>query len=158
MQPGDLTKEQLDAAFGESDSRLTIAVDFDGTIVEHCYPDIGAPCPGAFEWLRELKRCGVKLILYTMRSDTSKDGPTLTQAVEFCRTHGIEFDHVNENPSQKTWTTSPKVYAHLYIDDAAVGVPLAPARRAGGRPYVNWAALGPILLGRMHAYNDRRRR
>ncbi len=156
--PSNLSKAELDAAFDNSDSRLTIAVDFDGTIVDHRYPDIGAPACGAFDWLRELKRRGVKLILWTMRSDSSKDGPTLTNAVEFCRKHGVEFDHVNENPGQRTWTTSPKCYAHMYIDDAAVGVPLRDSPRAGGRPVVDWHRLGPMILERVHAHNDRRKK
>ena len=134
---------------------VTIAVDFDGTIAEHRYPDIGAEVPEAMETLRELKQLGCKLILWTMRSDSSKDGPTLTQAVEWCRARGVEFDHVNHNPSQARWTSSPKVYAQMYIDDAAAGTPLRESARAGGRPVVDWATLRPIIFGKIAQLNVR---
>ena len=125
---------------------MIIAVDFDGTIVDHRYPDIGAPVPGALRWLAEFQAAGAQLILYTMRSDNEKHGPTLSQAVEYCKSNGIEFWGVNENPEQKSWTTSPKVYAHRYIDDAAAGCPLLENIRDGGRPYVNWHAIGPAIM------------
>jgi hypothetical protein len=120
-----------------------IAVDFDGTIAEHEFPEIGKPVPEAFNWLAKFQHFGIKLILWTMRSDSDKSGPVLTQAVEFCRQHGIEFAHVNENP--QGWTTSPKAYAHAYIDDAAIGCPLRQNPRLGGRPFVDWAKVGPMV-------------
>ena len=120
-----------------------IAVDFDGTIVDHRFPYIGEPVPRAFEYLALFKSMGAKLILWTMRSDGQDCGDVLTQAVEFCRDEGIEFDFVNENPQD--WTTSPKAYAHTYIDDAATGMPLKENPRAGGRPYVDWSRVGPIV-------------
>jgi hypothetical protein len=135
---------------------MLIAVDFDGTIVDHCFPDIGAPCPGAFDWLKRWQAAGAKLILWTMRSDgrtgTGKEnGPVLTEAVEFCRRNGVEFFAVNENPQQASWTQSPKVYAHVYVDDAAHGCPLKENPRAGGRPMVDWSAVGPAVLARIEA-------
>ena len=93
---------------------MFIAVDFDGTIAEHDYPDIGLAVPGAFKWMREWQDAGAKLMLWTMRSDTEGDGPTLTQAVEFCKANGVEFYGVNKNPSQSSWTNSPKCYANIY--------------------------------------------
>lgn len=125
---------------------MLIAVDFDGTIADHRYPDIGAEVPGAFKWLRALAEAGAKLILWTMRCDSDRSGPTLTQAVEFCRKNGVEFYCVNCNPDQKTWTDSPKCYAQLYIDDAAFGCPLRENPRAGGRPFVDWDIVGPAVL------------
>ncbi len=133
-----------------------IAVDFDGTIVEHRFPEIGRPIPGAFAWLREFAESGARLILFTMRSDArgavgikSPEGHEpnrgyLTEAVEFCRANGVEFWGVNENPEQGSWTASPKPYAHLYIDDAALGCPLV----HGGpreRPCVDWSLVGPMV-------------
>ena len=58
---------------------MFIAVDFDGTIAEHDYPDIGLAVPGAFKWMREWQDAGAKLMLWTMRSDTEGDGPTLAR-------------------------------------------------------------------------------
>ena len=48
---------------------IPIAVDFDGTIVDHVFPEIGAAVPGAFKWLKRFKEAGATLILWTMRSD-----------------------------------------------------------------------------------------
>lgn len=96
-----------------------IAVDFDGTIVDHRYPEIGPWVPGAVETMQDLQREGVKLILWTIRS-----GVELQAAVDHCATEGIEFWGVNKNPTQKNWSQSPKAYAQLFIDDAALGAPL----------------------------------
>jgi hypothetical protein len=114
-----------------------IAVDFDGTIVEHEFPEIGRPVPGAFEWMKKWQQAGALLILWTMRSDGRtgggrENGPVLTEAVEFCRKNGVEFHAVNANPSQAVWTSSPKVYAHIYVDDAAAGCPLRESKRMSG--------------------------
>jgi ribonucleotide monophosphatase NagD (HAD superfamily) len=123
---------------------MIIAVDFDGTIVEHAYPTIGTDIPGAFEWLRKLQDAGAALMLWTIRSGTH-----LTEAVEHCKDAGIEFWGVNENPTQHTWSQSAKQYAHLYIDDAALGCPLVyPERR---RPYVDWDVAGPAALAAVTA-------
>jgi len=115
---------------------LIVAVDFDGTLVEHEYPAIGAEVEGAFDWLLRFQGAGVKLILWTMRSDQ-----TLAEAVEFCAERGVAFWGINENPEQ-SWSTSPKQYANLYIDDAAVGCPLL--AESGRRPFVDWYVAGPM--------------
>lgn len=101
---------------------MIIAVDFDGTIVEHKFPEIGRPIPGAFEALRKLKLMGHKLILWTCRSDNDPAfdfRPLLTEAVVFCKNNGIEFDAINSNVSDRAGLPSPKIYADLYIDDRA---------------------------------------
>ena len=97
---------------------MIIAVDFDGTLVRHDYPRIGGEAPNAFKVLRKLQEGGHKLILLTMRC-----GKDLQDALEFCADRGVTFWAVNDNPDQHSWTNSPKVYAHLYIDDLALGVP-----------------------------------
>ena len=125
---------------------MLIALDFDGTLVDHRFPDIGAEVPGAFRWLKKWQKAGAKLILWTMRSDGKENGPTLTDAVEFCRKQGVEFWAVNENPEQKAWTDSPKAYAHYLVDDSAIGCPLRENPRLGGRPYVDWDVVGPAVL------------
>ncbi|AMV24627.1 hypothetical protein VT84_09540 [Gemmata sp. SH-PL17] len=132
---------------------MLIAIDFDGTIAEHEFPDIGAPVPGAFEWMKRWQEAGAKLILWTMRSDgrsgdgSRENGPVLTEAVEFCRANGVEFFGVNQNPGQASWTQSPKAYAHVYVDDAGFNCPLRESRKAGNRPMVDWAVVGPRVLG-----------
>ena len=95
-----------------------IAVDFDGTVVTHAYPAIGADA-GAESVLKELAGNGCRLILYTMRS-----GKHLDRAVEWFRERNIPLFAVNQNPTQREWTSSPKVHADLYIDDAALGCPV----------------------------------
>ena len=117
-----------------------IAVDFDGTLVTHEYPEIGVEVPEAIRWLKACELYGVRLILWTIR-----DGEALEQAVAWCRAHGLELWGVNENPDQASWTKSPKVYASVYIDDAAFGVPMT-YRANGKRPFVNWREVGPHLV------------
>lgn len=122
-----------------------IAVDFDGTLVEHAYPGIGPDVPGAFEWLRKLQDAAARLVLWTIR-----DGIQLDEAVEHCTTRGVRWWQVNRNPQQVAWTSSPKVYAHAYIDDAALGCPLiVPLIPDGGphrRAYVDWSVVGPAAM------------
>ena len=78
-------------------NRLTIAVDFDGTIVEDAYPKIGKPRIFAFETLKKLQQDGHRLILWTYRH-----GTRLQEAVDFCRSNGIEFYAVNASfPEEK---------------------------------------------------------
>ncbi len=123
---------------------MLIAIDFDGTIAEHHYPEIGPAVPGAFFWMQKFKEAGATLQLWTMRSDRGANGPTLKYAVDFCKHNGIEFEHVNINPHQQHWTDSPKMYAHVYIDDAAFGCPLI--QQNGTRAYVDWSIVGPAVL------------
>lgn len=122
---------------------ITIAVDFDGTIVKHEYPRVGDPNPGAIEWMKRFQEHGAKVILFTMRSGDSVGGD-LFEAVEYIEENGIELDGVNTNPGQDSWTSSPKAYAQVYIDDAAFGCPLVD--NPGGRPYVDWDIVGPAVL------------
>lgn len=97
---------------------MIIAIDFDGTIVEHRYPDIGRQRPFAFEALKALQAKGHRLILWTHRS-----GEYLDQAVEYCRKHGLEFYAVNRNYPEEKWDVldSRKILADLYIDDRNLG-------------------------------------
>lgn len=131
--------------------RFIVAVDFDGTIVTHEFPDIGTPVPGAIEWLKKFQEAGADLILWTMRSDGQKYGPVLTQAIQYCETQGIKFFGINHNPEQDSWTKSPKAYANLYIDDSAIGCPLTrPGLKSEKlRPFVNWFSVGPRVLSRI---------
>ena len=97
---------------------LKIAVDFDGTIVEHEYPRIGKDLLFAFETLRELQKYGALLILWTFRT-----GDELDEAVEYCRKKGIEFYAVNRNYPEETFdeSTARKINADVFIDDKNVG-------------------------------------
>ena len=119
---------------------MYIAVDFDGTCVTHDYPRIGKEI-GATKVLKHLVEAGHKLILNTMRS-----GKELQDAIHWFNENGIELYGVNENPIQKHWTTSPKVYAHMYIDDAAFGCPLINAPELSNRPFVDWDSIDLQLI------------
>ncbi len=103
---------------------MYICVDFDGTIVDHAYPDIGNQVPEAIYWLKRLQMLGGRIILFTMRSDQEDGDPLLREAVDYLRYNGIHLYGINRNPDQDDWTTSPKAYGHVYVDDAAIGCPL----------------------------------
>ncbi len=89
-----------------------ICVDFDGTIVTHDFPEIGKDVPYAIETLKALQDNGHKIILFTMRADEYLD-----EAVDYLKKRGNELYGINTNPTQKSWTNSPKAYGHIYIDD-----------------------------------------
>ena len=148
-------------------SSAIIAVDFDGTCVEHEYPRIGADVPGAVEVLKWIVEHDAKIILWTMRSDPEnmaalaplvararETGESqshelhLTQACRWFDARGIPLWGVNRNPAQGSWSSSPKAYAQVYIDDAALGCPLMTPRCPGGRPTVNWPAVKAMLQER----------
>lgn len=120
-------------------NNMYIAIDFDGTCVTHDYPRIGKDI-GATEVLKRLIKSGHKLILNTMRS-----GKELQDAIDWFKENDIELYGANKNPSQKSWTNSPKVYAHMYIDDAALGCPLKMDLNLSNRPFVDWGVVSTLL-------------
>lgn len=122
---------------------IVIAIDFDGTIVSHEYPRIGEPIPHAIRVIQALSDHGHTLILYTMRS-----GKRLEEAKQYCLENGLRFHYYNENPSQKSWTTSPKVLAEIYIDDAAATDFVYPHKN--GRYAVDWMRVEAFLKSRGH--------
>lgn len=127
---------------------MIIGVDFDGTCVDHIYPDVGRDVPGAVFWLKEIAKFGGKFILWTMRSSDSKDGNVLQDAVDWFTKNQIPLFGINRNP-QQSWSSSPKAYAHIYVDDAAFGCPLRANSRMGGRPYVDWNIVGPAIVAQL---------
>ncbi|NOY37607.1 MAG: hydrolase [Chlorobi bacterium] len=114
------------------DLNLRIAVDFDGTIVEHKYPEIGEIKLFAFETLKSLQERGCNLILWTFRTGTELD-----EAVNFCRENGMEFYAVNKNYPEEEWneTVGRKIDADIYIDD----------KNLGGFP--GWSKVWEIIIG-----------
>lgn len=115
---------------------MIIAIDFDGTCVTHDYPNVGKDI-GAGSVLKKLVENGHQIILWTMRS-----GKELQDAINWFYAQGFpsgwELYGENSNPTQHTWTSSPKAYAQLYIDDAAWGCPLKFDESLSDRPFVDW--------------------
>lgn len=98
---------------------MTIAIDFDGTIVKHRYPRIGVELPFATETLRLLLRDGHRLILWSVR-----EGDLLAEAVAWCRERGVEFYAINRNYPEEGHNDagySRKLKADLFIDDRNLG-------------------------------------
>jgi hydroxymethylpyrimidine pyrophosphatase-like HAD family hydrolase len=96
----------------------TIAVDFDGTLVENKYPKIGKPILFAFYTLKKLQENGHRLILWTYRK-----GSALDEAVQFCKDQGIVFYAVNMSFPNEIFDPkiSRKINADLFIDDRNIG-------------------------------------
>jgi hypothetical protein len=121
-------------------TNIKIAVDFDGTIVDHEYPAIGKEKLFAFRTLKELEKMGARLILWTFRT-----GKELDEAVEYCRKNGIEFYAVNKNYPEEIFdeTVSRKIDADIFIDD----------RNVGGFPGWSeiWQILNPFELQQLEA-------
>ena len=98
---------------------MTIAIDFDGTIVEHRYPSIGREIPYAIETLKKLQADRHQLILWTAR-----EGKLLEDAVEFCRSRGLEFYAINSDVPSDSWkdnAPSRKLKVDMFIDDRNLG-------------------------------------
>lgn len=119
---------------------MIIAIDFDGTCVKHAYPKIGEDI-GAVPVLKEMVKNGHQLVLNTMRS-----GKLLNEAIQWFENNGIKLSGANHTPGQATWTASPKVYANVYIDDAALGCPTTMDDE--GNIYVDW-----IIVARAFGYD-----
>lgn len=110
---------------------LIIAVDFDGTIVEDAYPNIGKPKLFAFDTLMKLQNEGHRLILWTYRS-----GKKLEEAIKFCESNGISFYAVNASYEDEEIDSekSRKIHADIFIDD----------RNVGG--FIGWGNVHQLLL------------
>lgn len=99
---------------------MNIAVDFDGTIVTHRYPEIGEEIPFAIDTLKMLIQDHHKLILWSVR-----EGELLDEAVQYCRERGVEFYAVNRDYPEETMDNnehfSRKLKVDMFIDDRNVG-------------------------------------
>lgn len=130
---GATVTDHRPAQFAKTDRAFTLAVDFDGTVVEHQFPRVGPDIPFAAHCLRQLvDEHGIRIVLWTCRSGTYLD-----DAVRWFAERDIPLWGVNANLEQHAWSSSPKAFAHLYVDDMALGVPLLPAV-AGRRRAVDW--------------------
>ncbi len=137
---------------------MVIAIDFDGSVTTHSYPHIGKDI-GAAPILKRLVANGHDLILWTMRCDEQREiildngykihgGDFLTQAVNWFKDNDIPLYGIQRNPTQDTWTTSPKCYAELFIDDAALGAPLKFDPEVSDRLFLDWDEIEKYLIKR----------
>ncbi len=110
---------------------MVIAVDFDGTIVEHAYPKIGKDIPFAIETLKRLQQEDHhRLILWSVR-----EGDLLEEAVKYCEERGLKFFAANKNYPEEETPSPRKLTADLFIDD----------RNLGGIP--DWGLIYKMLKG-----------
>ena len=117
---------------------MLIAIDFDGTCCTHAYPEIGEDI-GAIPVLKLLHDAGHKLVLWTMRSEKPHD-----DALQWLRSRGVTIESEKVFfDEQSDWSRSKKLFANLYIDDAALGIPLA--QNESGRSHVDWAKTKAML-------------
>lgn len=142
---------------------MDILIDFDGTCVSHEFPKIGKEI-GAAPVLKTLTENDHNLILFTMRCDfdeessknikgsptgTNVPGLYLTEAIEWFKKHDIPLYGVQTNPTQHYWTTSPKAYGDIMIDDSAIGIPLINNVEYSRKPFVDWKMVTTLLTKRM---------
>lgn len=123
---------------------MIIAVDFDGTCCVHNYPEIGEENPYAIQTMKSLIENGYKIFLWTMRGhakdiidDAQRD--TLQEALDWLKERGI---YIKGNISPAQFSTSPKQYAAIYIDDAALGCPLTKFK---GHTVVDWLKIATMF-------------
>jgi hypothetical protein len=117
---------------------MLIAIDFDGTCVTNAFPKVGDDI-GAVPVLKRLVEAGHSLLLNTTRDKYNG----LDDAIKWFKDNDIPLcSAVN----QANWTQSTKLFANLYIDDAALGCPLI--HKGKGRSYVNWSKVEKLLIKR----------
>lgn len=134
---------------------MEINIDFDGTCTTHAFPAIGKDI-GAVPILKKSVSSGHRLILFTMRSN--KKGTSLvtnktefgglSDAVKWFEDNDIPLCGIQTNPTQSSWTESPKSYAPLMIDDSALGCPLKTDFSISDRPFVDWSKVEDLLISK----------
>ena len=135
---------------------MDIIIDFDGTCVTHEFPNIGKDI-GAEKVLKKLIQKGHKLILFTMRCNHTfipnshqpdiivEPGNYLTEAVNWFKERDIPLFGIQKHPNQTGWTSSPKAYGHLIIDDIALGCPVKFDRNISDKPFIDWVRIEGML-------------
>ncbi len=135
---------------------MIIIIDFDGTCVTHEFPNIGKDI-GAEKVLKKLIQKGHKLILFTMRCNHTfipnshqpdiivEPGNYLTEAVNWFKERDIPLFGIQKHPNQTGWTSSPKAYGHLIIDDIALGCPVKFDRNISDKPFIDWVRIEGML-------------
>lgn len=113
---------------------ITIALDFDGTVVRHKYPLIGEEVPHAVEVMKKwIDEYSVGFILDTMR-----DGKELEEAIKWFSDRGVVLYAIGKDPDQAAWTTSSKAHANFSIDDRNIGCPMK-------NGFVDWETIDKMM-------------
>ena len=128
---------------------MTIYLDFDGTVVEHQYPALGAENPHAFRVIRTLQDKGHSIILNTYRADLN-DG-SLEEALAFLNDSAHGLDTISKSTAKKIHPgpfdlTESLRFEKLYIDDIAEGIPLIPNLMVANGFMVDWLAVEDALI------------
>ena len=121
----------------------TLAVDFDGTLSRHShYPEVGEPIPLGIAYCHNFIDRGGRVIIWTVRSEIGMDKAVdwLIKQKLYDKLYGI-----NINPSQAEYSTSPKINAHAFVDDLAIGCPVIPDIKY---PFADWSIIIPLLEDR----------
>ena len=123
---------------------LIIALDFDGTICKHTkFPNVGPPVPGAIDWIKKYDELGARQFLWSCRN-----GQYLGNAIEYLEENGVILEGYNDiSYGSKAFAPYPKLFANIYIDDAAIGVPLI--YTSDERAYLDWDVVGPAVEARI---------
>jgi len=123
---------------------LIIALDFDGVMCKHArFPKIGDPVPDAVKWVKRFQAAGARVFLWTCRNKES-----LELATKYLKKQGLELEGYNSiDYGSDTFSPYPKLFANIYIDDAAFGAPLT--RPGSQRGYLDWSKVGHKILERI---------
>lgn len=119
---------------------MIISVDFDGTVVDDSFPEVGTDLPLVVESLHEIVDRGHNIILFTMRGTTERSlsgGTVVDEAVEWYKERSIPLFGINRNPQQFAWTDSPKPHSDIFVDDKGACIPLI-QKRWMKAPGVDW--------------------
>ncbi len=126
---------------------IIIALDFDGTLCDSDFPELGPSLDAEF-WLQRAAEVDdrVEYVLWTLRT-----AERLAEAARWCGSQGIALASVNEHPLQNRFEErqgfemARKLFAHVFVDDRGLGTPLRPSVH-GGAPVVDWDRMGPLLV------------
>jgi len=121
----------------EKEHDMILGIDFDGTCVDNCFPEIGEDVPGCVDALLRLSAAGHELYLWTCR-----EGKRLEEAERWFGERGIPLAGINRRSDQDP--AQPKLWAHKFVDDAAVGCPTVLYYSLRG-PVVNWPEIERLL-------------
>lgn len=113
---------------------MNIYLDFDGTVVEHDYPQIGSLNPNSLEVIKKLQDAGHNIILNTMRVEF--DDGSMQEALDFINMNesvtGIKIEQQTEQKIYPPKWNLDKIENDIFIDDIASNIPLIKAPVVGG--------------------------